>query len=150
MPNYSSTMTKCEDAVAAYLAAFTLSNMTGVTVYKGGGNDDMALPCVIISADRAAPSAPGSIYTTFGSKIVEISVRVMTHGDDAGRAAHDLLCGDVEAALIRSADQAVAIMTAAAISDFVPKLWTFVDAAPEYQDNRRETVYRFNLEAATT
>ena len=149
MPNYSSTMAKSEDAVAAYMAAFGLSNLSGVTVCKAGAGDEITLPCVVISADRIAPSAPGTNYLTTGSKVVEVSVKVITEATDSTRAAHDLICGDVEAALVTSQDQAVALMTAAAISGFTPMAWYFTDAAPEYSDNRRETVYRFQLEAAT-
>jgi hypothetical protein len=149
MPNYSSTMTKCEDAAAYWLADMVTSNLSGVTVYKGGAGDDIALPCIIIASDRIAPSAPLTTHLTSRSKTVELSVKVITHGDASSRATHDLICGDVEAVFIQSQNQAVAVMTAAAIADFAPLAWYFTDASPEYSDNRRETIYRFQMEVST-
>lgn len=145
--SFASAFSKAEDAAAYMLSELAASaGIDTITVYKGGDGSTRALPGIIISGDGIAVP-PDTKHCSYGTKRVALSVAVESQADDKSRAEHANICGGVEAAFIASADQAVALMTSAAVTGFTPKAFYFIDARAEYDESRRRTVYNFAIEA---
>lgn len=150
MSTYLSIDSKAEDAVKAAFIAIGATDWSdlvtslGFSVNQGGDSDEMVLPCVNFycsgSTSRAAMYA-GKMADHFD---LEITVEVITREQES-RAEHAAFHGLMQAIGIQSADQMVAALTAAAISNFRASQWKHTGGRNSFSGQRRISTLTFSL-----
>lgn len=87
---------KVEDAVAGLISAnVTSEQLNGATVTKGRVASDISVPAVHVIADNCEPSPAEYVgyAAPSGNWMVTCRVRIVSHGEDEDRDAHDTRAG---------------------------------------------------------
>jgi hypothetical protein len=143
MATYASILTKCEDAfLTAFNAIAGADLIAGVTTYKAGDVTELVPPLYRFEAIAAEQFATNAT-TVQGGEFYAVTMRVEaeTHGDGSTRTQHGNICGLVEAVMVRSADQIVAEMETANVTDFQAVHYKFNGITSQMDDSLRITTY---------
>lgn len=151
MSTHPSIDSKAEDAVKAAFIAIGGADWTdlvtamGFTVNQGGDPDEMATPCVNIYCSGVAPRE-----ALFAGKLadhysLDIVAEAITNAEDCTRTEHANLFGLLQAIGIQSADQMVAKLNDAGVSNFRASQWKHTGGANGYQGQTRVSSLTFSL-----
>ena len=145
MADYPSIETKIEDAVAVAFAAFT-GGPTGFTYYKSNLGAELVLPAIVIQClgfEKAHPDAEAGARNNFNATV---NIIVVTDAEDSSRVIHGNLYGWAQAIGIRSADQMVTELNAAAVAGFTASAWGIESGGQsDFDDQRRVSTLTFSL-----
>lgn len=157
MSTYLSIDSKAEDAVKAAFISIggtdwsELAASLGFTVNQGGDPDEMETPCVNIYSDGPQPREPLYAGRLADHYDVSMTVEVRTSADNSPnsegctRAEHAAFFGLMQAIGIRSADQMVTALNAAAIPNFRATQWKHTGGRNDFSGQTRISSITFSL-----
>lgn len=150
MADYPSIESKVEDAVAVAFAAFA-GGPTGYTYYKSNLGAEIELPAIVIQCpgfEKAHPDAEAGARNNLNATV---NIIVATNAEDSSRTVHGNLYGWAQAIGIRSADQMVTELNAAAVSGFTALAWGIESGGQsDFDDQRRVSTLTFSLICAVS
>ena len=142
MATYSSILTKTEDAFKVAFETIAGADLiSGVTIYKQGDQTEIVPPFLLIEAVASEPLYPSAPTSVAGEgHSVTVQVTAAAHGEDSTRTALGNLAGLVEAVMVRSADQMLTQLSAAAVTDYTPKHYRFSGMSSGMFDDSIRTI----------
>lgn len=142
MATYSSILTKTEDAFKVAFEAIAGADLiSGVTIYKQGDQTELSPPFILIEAVASEPFvADTSSACLRENHAVTLNVTAAVHPQESARSDLANLAGLVENTMSRSADQILAEMDAAGVTDYTPFHYRYTGQSSGMFDDSIRTI----------